>query len=144
MEKEKYVTPQATEEVFVANSYIAKCNSYSTSAGNQYRCINPYHQGRYAYENGYPNNYKQIIGYVFVDATHTTCTMKVTSSTLNTRILDENNYCPAYGATVYGPKGEEYICTERHNGYYIPSNHELCYGTYINDGSYNEIIGHFS
>lgn len=138
MEKEKYVMPQAIEEVFVANSYIAKCNSYSKSEGNQYRCINPYHQWQY------PWNHGQIIGYVFVDATTTTCTMLVDRSTVNTQIIDKNNYQPAQGATVYGPEGEEYICTEKYNGYYIPSNHGICYGTYINDGSYNEIIGHFS
>lgn len=133
MEKEKYVIPQAIEEVFVANSYIAKCNSYSKSEGNQYRCINPYH-----------SNYGEIIGYVFVWATTTTCTMKVDNSTVNTRILNNNNYQPARNAIVYGPKGETYRCTEEYNGYYIPDNHYDCYGSYINDGSYDEIIGHFS
>lgn len=136
MEKEKYVMPQAIEEVFIANSYIAKCNSYSQSEGNQYRCINPYHK--------WFGNYGEVIGSVFVAATTTTCTMKVNNSTVNTRILNNNNYHPAQGATVYGPKGEEYICTEEHKGYYIPKDHSLCYGSYINDGSYDEIIGHFS
>lgn len=136
MEKEKYVTPQAIEEVFIANSYIAKCNSYSQSDGNQYRCINPYHR--------WGGNYGEIIGSVFVNATITTCTMKVNYGTENTQLIDGNNYHPAKGAVVYGPKGQPYVCTEEYRGYYIPSEHHLCYGTYVNDGSYDEIIGHFS
>ena len=145
MGKKTYVTPMAVEEAFVANSYVAKCNNkVSESTGNQYRCINPYHS--HSTINKTPG---EIIGYVFVEATNTACTMIVTSSTVKTTLIDSNNGHPVQGATVYGPNGQAYTCNTAYTTgsgrnqttWYIPSdsdNSSKCYGSFINEGTYSE------
>lgn len=132
MKKEKYVMPQAIEEAFVVNSYVARCHSYTQSKGNEFSCINPRH-----------SNYGEVIGSVFVDADISTCTMKVDHSTINTQVIWGNNYQPKKNAIVYTSDGTSLTCTERYNWWYIPSSNE-CYGSYINNGQFDEIIGNFS
>lgn len=141
MGKKMYVTPMAVEEAFVVNCYVAKCNNkVSSSEGDQYRCINPDH------DHSTWNGEGLIIGYVFVEATTTACTMKVTTSTVKTQLMSGgSNSQPAYGAIVYGPNGEAYECTEEKTylsgrdtkSYYIPTT-DKCYGSFVNEGTYSE------
>ena len=139
MGKKTYVTPMAVEEAFVANCYVAKCNnSVSESTGDQYRCINPSH------DHSTWNGVGEIIGYVYVEATTTACTMKVTTNTVKT-VLAGSNSQPAQNAIVYGPNGKAYTCTEKRTTgsgwntitYYIPDTND-CYGSFVNEGTYNE------
>lgn len=141
MGKKMYVTPMAVEEAFVVNCYVAKCNNkVSSSEGDQYRCINPNHA------HSTWNGTGEIIGYVFVEATTTACTMIVTASTVKTQLMsDGSNSQPALGATVYGPNGEPYTCTVERTypsgrdtkSYYIPTT-DNCYGSFVNEGTYSE------
>lgn len=141
--KREYVTPVATEEVFAANNYVAACEWQitSTSGNNRMQCANPSHSH---FMNG------TYITSVWVEATNTTCQIKVDQSGIGrTEILNGNNATPARNAVVYGVDGTRYYCTDRYNGYNVPDfvnwrgqsdRNNVCYGTYVNTGDYNEII----
>lgn len=141
--KREYVTPVATEEVFAANNYVAACEWQitSTSGNNRMQCANPSHSH---FMNG------TYITSVWVEATNTTCQIKVDQSGIGrTEILNGNNATPARNAVVYGVDGTRYYCTNRYNGYNVPDfvnrrgqsdRNNVCYGTYVNTGDYNEII----
>ena len=138
-----YETPVATEEMFVANSYIAACDWQitSTSGNNRIQCANPSHSH---YMNG------TYITSVWVEATNSTCRIKVDQSGIGrTEILYGNNAQSARNAVVYEVNGTRYYCTSRYNGYNVPDfvnwrgeddPNNVCYGTYVNTGDYNEIM----
>lgn len=141
--KREYVTPVATEEAFVANHYVAACDWHitSTSGNNRMQCANPSHghfmDGTY-------------ITSVWVEATQSTCQIKVSQSGIGrTEILDNNNATPARNAVVYGIDGTRYYCTDTYRGYNVPGfvnrrgqadRNNVCYGTYVNTGNYSEIM----
>lgn len=141
--KREYVTPVATEEAFVANHYVAACDWQitSTSGNNRMQCANPSHSH---FMNG------TYVTSVWVEATQSTCQIKVSQSGIGrTEILNGNNATPARNAVVYGIDGTQYYCTDRYNGYNVPSfvnslgerdPRNVCYGTYVNTGDYNEIM----
>lgn len=138
-----YETPVATEEMFVANSYIAACDWQitSTSGNNRMQCANPSHRH---FMNG------TYITSVWVEATNSTCQIKVNQNGIGkTEILNGNNAQPAKDAVVYGVDGTQYYCTDTYRGYNVPEfvnwkgqldSNNVCYGTYVNTGNYNEIM----
>lgn len=147
--KRTYMTPVAVEEAFVANHYIAACDWHitSTSGNNRMQCANPSHAH---FKNG------EYFTSVWVEATNSTCQIMVTQDGIGrTEILNNNNFRPAEGATVYGATGITYTCTKTYwrgkTRYYVPSfvsgpsnqgssASNPCYGTYVNTGDYNEIM----
>lgn len=138
-----YETPVATEEMFVANSYIAACDWHitSTSGNNRMQCANPSHSH---FMNG------TYITSVWVEATNSTCQIKVTQDGIGrTNVINGNNAQPARNAVVYGIDGTRYYCNRRYGNYNVPNfvnrlgesdPRNVCYGTYVNTGDYNEIM----
>lgn len=141
--KREYVTPVAFEESFAANSYVAACEWQitSTAGNNRMQCANPSHSH---FMNG------TYITSVWVAATNTTCQIIVDQSGIGrTEILNNNNATPARNAVVYGIDGTRYYCTDTYRGYNVPDfvnwrgengRNNVCYGTYVNTGNYNEIM----
>lgn len=146
--KREYVTPVAVEETFAANTYVAACEWQitSTSGNNQMQCANPSHSH---FMNG------TYFTSVWVEATNSTCQIKVDQSGIGkTDILNNNNAQPAKGAVVYGAAGTQYYCTSSWKGYNVPdfvssnggwgnqnsSSKNPCYGTYVNEGDYSSIM----
>ena len=145
--KRVYETPIAREELFVANTYIAGCslNISSTSTQNKMKCIIPWHNHK--------NN--EYFASVWLDATASNCSIKVTRTTTKTSVLNGNNFHPAENAIVYGADGTAYKCTEEYSAsssnkpgqsgqaYYLPwskgDTDTVCVGSYVNEGSYDEI-----
>lgn len=138
--KKTYVTPCAIEECFAANNYVAGCQKHiiSNSTNNGMRCANPSH-GHFG---------RDYFTSVWVEATNTTCRIKITKNSPKTA-TNGNNFQPVNGATVYGADGEQYICngTYKRGGttYYVPTTGDsriirACYGSYVNPGTYDEIM----
>ncbi|WP_296877397.1 hypothetical protein [Thomasclavelia sp.] len=146
--KKTYEIPVATEELFAANSYIAACawQITSTSGNNRMQCANPSH--RHFMDGTYFTS-------VWVEATNSTCQIKVDRSGIGkTEILNNNNAQPAKSAVVYGETGTQYYCNATWGGYNVPSfvstyggwgnkkptTNNPCYGTYVNEGDYDSIM----
>lgn len=146
-DKKVYQTPLAVEEAFEANSYVAACQWQitSSSGNNRMQCANPKH-GHFM--NG------TYFTSVWIEATNSTCQIKVDRSGIGKTDTNGNNAEPVWGATVYGANGDTYKCIEtytRDKGtrdaktYYVPSfvntssDGGPCYGSYVNTGDYNEI-----
>ncbi len=142
--KREYVRPVAVEEVFVANNYVAACDWQitSTSGNNRMQCANPSHSH---FMDG------TYITSVWVEATNSTCQIKVDQSGIGRTELvpGGENSQPARNAVVYGIDGTRYYCTDTYRGYNVPDfvnrwgqldQNNVCYGTYVNTGDYNEIM----
>lgn len=138
--KRAYGTPVAREEEFLANNYVASCNWHITSesGNNKMMCANINHD--HCMDGTYFTS-------VWVEATNSTCQIIVDKSGIGkTEVVGGSTWLPARGATVYGKNGEKYSCnkTIRKNGqtYYVPftNKNSPCYGSYVNEGSYSEIM----
>ena len=142
--KKTYVTPCAFEECFSANSYVAACAWHitSTAGNNRMQCANPSH-GHFMDGTYFTS--------VWVAATNSSCDILVDEKGITQTSVNGGNTRPTLGATVYGKTGTAYTCTKTYERpgdktpYYVPDfvtgwETGSCYGTYVNTGTYDEII----
>ncbi len=134
--KKAYTPPVATEEVFVANNYIAACqtSTKSTSTANKMQCINPSHP------HSMTNGGHYYFAGVWVSADTNGCDIVVTPGQ---KTSYTGNWETTYGTKVYSKEMGAMVCNIRrgniYSRYYVPSNLTYCYGAYINNGTYEEI-----
>lgn len=141
--KREYIKPIAMEELFLANSYVAKCQTPITQVvtSTPMRCINPRH-----------GDYGDEFSSVWVDGRETNCKVKVAVNATKTVVTSQGNYFPAKNALVYGEEGI-YECTDTYWRLFDLSTHNVpdfvnsqsgggpCYGSYVDAGKVEE---HFS
>lgn len=133
MKKEKYVIPQAIEEEFVPNSYIAKCGLSVTKNGM--KCINPKH-------DHFGGDY---FAYVWVSGGGDVCTIKVDERSLHksSNIDDDKMIITRWDYCLFANGNEEQATIYyKYKGRrtYVPNSYDLpapygCYGSYCYDGS---------